>query len=329
MSLIASWQPAMETRRCQQALFAPKKRAVCSLLMCLVALGFGQLCLVQGWPVPMKDNILTSKIQCFVRERRRPKSIHKDTRQVQVDKDVRVITCKIKTAQTAGELADFLDTVVDKPTFNYIHVAAAYTKMGKLQKKGHIGPMATKMSVLARLQQRLQGMLVRKEMGEQGLSNILWAFANLFLDAPAVLQIVPALVQQIPGKVGDMIPQALSNSLWAAAQLQDAPKVLEIVPPLVVQIESKAGGMKAQHLSNSLWGSRAIAGCGGRGFEDCSSSCGTDPREGTQHCRARSLQQLVGSSQAARCCSRGGKDCASPRGANPPQGSWHDPAASA
>ena len=240
---------AMEARHQHKATMAPKKRAW--PLMCLVVLGFGQRCFVQGWPVPMKYTTSTSKIQRCVRERRQPvKGMHK----VPLDKDVRAITAKIKNTRTAGELLDYADTVVDKPIFNYIHVSAAYTKPGNFQKKGGLSPAEVRSNVLLRLGDRLQGMLARKEVDEQGLSNIIWAFANLFLDVPLVLKRVPALVEQIPGKVGDMIPQHLSNSLWAAAQLQDAaPKILEIVPALVEQIPFKAHDMDPQHVSNSLW----------------------------------------------------------------------------
>ena len=229
-----------------------------ALLLCLVVPVFGQRCFVRGWPVPIKDRILTSKIQRCVRERRQPvKGMHK----VSLDKDVRMITSKIKNTQTAGELLDYADTVVDKPIFNYIHVAATYTKLGSFQKKGGLSPAEVRSNVLLRLGDRLQGMLLRKEVGEQGLSNIIWAFANLFLDVPVVLKLVPALAEQIPGKAGDMIPQALSNSLWAAAQLQDAaPKVLNAVPALVAQISLDASKMDPQGLSNSLWAAGKLQG---------------------------------------------------------------------
>ena len=223
----------MQPRRDDQQAFAPKRRARWGLLFCLV-LGFGQL--------------------CFVRERRRPVPIKKDTRQGPVDKDVRIITSKIKNTQAAGELLDVLDTVVDKPVFNYIHLAAAYTKLGNLQKKNPLEPKEVQSSVLVRLQQRLQGMLMRKEVGIREMANILWAFASLFVSIRAVLKVVPELAEQIPGRAGDMKPQELANSLWAAAQLQhDAPVVLQIAATLVVQIQSKAGEMNAQGISNSLW----------------------------------------------------------------------------
>ena len=229
----------MESYHSREAAFPPKPRAGRALL-CLVVLVLGQLCFVQGWPAPIKNKTLSSKIQRFMREKPR-------------DKDVKKITSQIRDSPTAGDLLDYVDTLVDKPSFNYIHVAAAYTKLGNLRKKKPLDPNEVQGSVLVRLQRRLQGMLARKQVGTQALANILWAFANLFSDVPAVLKIVPDLAEQIPRKVGDMFPQHLSNSLWAIAQLQHVePKVLEMVPVLVKQIPLKAGDMKPQELANTL-----------------------------------------------------------------------------
>ena len=50
-----------------------------------------------------------------------------------------------------------------------------------------------------------------------------------------------------------MIPQHLSNCLFAAAQLKDeTPKVLEILPAIVGETSLKINGMVPQALSNSV-----------------------------------------------------------------------------
>ena len=61
-----------------------------------------------------------------------------------------------------------------------------------------------------------------KDMIPQALSNVLWAAAKLKDDAPDVLDVVDAIVEQVPGKAKDMIPQDLSNSLLALVLLQDS-----------------------------------------------------------------------------------------------------------
>ena len=115
-----------------------------------------------------------------------------------------MLTSKIKNAQTAGDLLDVVDGIVDKPIFDYIHAAAAYTKLGNFQKKGRLCPGDMNGNVLVRLDNRLHGMLVRKQVGAQGLANILWAAANLFSGIPAVLNMVPAIADQVPSKASDM-----------------------------------------------------------------------------------------------------------------------------
>ena len=69
-----------------------------------------------------------------------------------------------------------------------------------------------------------------------------------------MLDMVPAIAAQIPNTAKDMIPQHLSNCLWASAQLKDvAPDVLEAVPAIVTQIPGKAQDMIPQHLSSCLF----------------------------------------------------------------------------
>ena len=92
-----------------------------------------------------------------------------------------------------------------------------------------------------------------KDMDAQGLSNWLWASAQLKKVALVVLEAVPVIVSQIPSRAMDMNTQALSNCLWASAQLKDeVPKVLEIVPAMVGEISLKINDMVPQALSNSV-----------------------------------------------------------------------------
>ena len=86
---------------------------------------------------------------------------------------MKIITSKIKNSQTAGELLDYVDSVMDKLIFNYIHVAAAYTNLGSFKKKGQLGTMHVHGAVLVRLESRLLGMLGRGLVEAQALANIL------------------------------------------------------------------------------------------------------------------------------------------------------------
>ena len=70
-------------------------------------------------------------------------------------------------------------------------------------------------------------------IGAQGLSNSLWAAAKLQDAAPEVVKIVPALAAQIPLKAVSMNRQDLSNSLWA---LKDLPTASPAVPRAVLAL---------------------------------------------------------------------------------------------
>ena len=69
----------------------------------------------------------------------------------------------------------------------------------------------------------------------QHLSNCLWAAANLQESLPVVLTFVPSVADRIPNQVERMIPQALSNCLWAAAYLQEAAPAALTAVPAIVK----------------------------------------------------------------------------------------------
>ena len=153
MSACVSRQPAMRAHQCQNVPGVRKSLAGWALLPCLAVLDFGQA--------------------GFVRRR-----------QVPFNKDTRMLSARIKSAETAGELLDVVGRSVDEPVFNYIHAAAAYTRLGNLRKKGLLCAKEVDSDVLVRLGQRLQGMLLRREVGTLALANIFWAAASLFTDMP-------------------------------------------------------------------------------------------------------------------------------------------------
>ena len=67
-------------------------------------------------------------------------------------------------------------------------------------------------------------------------------------------------MQQVMQNPGGMNPQALANNLWAAAQLQDAaPEVLQVVPAVVAQIPAKAAEMNRQEVSMCISATMRLA----------------------------------------------------------------------
>ena len=198
--------------------------------------------------------------------------------------------------QSAAELLDLLGGVVDGPIFNKFHASAAYHSLATWKWKGGLTPSDKSSPVLPRLAPRVQDMALKGQleprqvanvlwslgqlsdgldiskgllmalvkslgekasgMNEQELSNSLLACVQLKVVVPKVLTVLPELAAQISFKAKDMVPQALSNCLWATARLKDDARdedVAKLVTALVRQIPEKAGGMDPQELSNSLW----------------------------------------------------------------------------
>ncbi|CAE7903069.1 unnamed protein product, partial [Symbiodinium sp. KB8] len=77
-------------------------------------------------------------------------------------------------------------------------------------------------------------------------------------DAHAPL--LPELVDAVRDKAGEMIPQGLSNCLWAAAKMQGVvPETARAVPAIAEHIPSKVMDFNLQELSNSFWASAHLA----------------------------------------------------------------------
>ena len=194
-------------------------------------------------------------VPCFVQERLRGTPTPRKTKGGGKSKanDPRILTSKIKKAETAAEVLRLLDSAVDTSMFNHIHASAACTSLVAFNGKGKLQAADAKSAVIRRLASRIDGLIKANEVGPRELANVLWAFAKMFVAIPAVLVIMPALVRGVAAKAKGMNARDLANSLWAAAQLQDAcPEVLEMVPALVAQVRSKAGDMKPQELSNII-----------------------------------------------------------------------------
>ena len=198
--------------------------------------------------------------------------------------------------KSAAELLDLLDRVVDGLIFDALHASAAYHGLATWKRKGGLTPSEKASPVLPRLAARVQDMALKGQLPPREVSNVFWSLGQLSDDldiskgllmalleslgekangmnahdlsndllacvqlkgvAPEVLTVLPKLAAQISIKAKDMVPQALSNSLWAFAQLKDDAShedVAKLVAALVRQIPDKAKGMKPQEISNSLW----------------------------------------------------------------------------
>ena len=105
----------------------------------------------------------------------------------------------------------------------------------------------TPTQLLAALVESMPTEVTVRGMIPQHLSNCMWASAKLKDAAPIVLAIM--------AQITNMDAQGFSNCLWASAQLKDvvAPDVLARVSAMAAQIPKKAQDLKPQELSNCLW----------------------------------------------------------------------------
>ena len=165
----------------------------------------------------------------------------------------RILTSKIKNAQSAKQLIQTLDGTVSRHIFNFFHASAAYTQLVSLKRRKSLQESDWNSPVLLRLHARVEDMMLQDELDAQGSTNIFWTLAQLSDRFSIPTPLLAALVKSMPAKVRNMKPQELSNCLWASAQLKDvAPDVLETVPAVTAQIPNKAKDMVPQALSNCL-----------------------------------------------------------------------------
>ena len=163
--------------------------------------------------------------------------------------DPRILTSKIKKAQTAAKLWQVLDGAVDSRIFNEIHASAACGKLVRWRSRAGL-----QSPVSQRLVKRMQHLIEAGHFSSRGLANVFWACAKLFVAFPVVLTVVPSLVKAVCDQAEEMNVQEMVNSLWAAAQLKDVSQdVLQAVRCIVAQIPGKAVDMNAQDMSNNLW----------------------------------------------------------------------------
>ena len=121
--------------------------------------------------------------------------------------DPKVLTRKIKKAETAAELLGALHGEVDSATFNEFHASAACTKLARWK----LGPGDVKNPTLQRLIDRIQVLIEGGRLDPQGLANILWAFAKLFIEVPKVCFVVPALAKAVGQVLWDHLASFARN----------------------------------------------------------------------------------------------------------------------
>ena len=174
----------------------------------------------------------------------------------------RVLTREIVEAGTPSKLLALLDQHVEHTSFNHFHMSAAFTRLVKMSKSRTLSEAEAGSTVWQRLAARLRNMLHEGLLPPRESANVFWAMAGLHAQVGQHVAVaLPALAEHISKVVDKMIPQHLSNCLWAAATLQEAaPEVLSAVPALAERIPRIQNDtmMGPQALSNCLWAAATL-----------------------------------------------------------------------
>ena len=131
----------------------------------------------------------------------------------QADAAARKLTSQIKGGmQSATELLDLLDGVVNGTIFNYFHASAAYHSLAT-KWKGGLTPSDKSSPVLPRLAARVQKMTEEGQVEPRAVANVLYSLGKLSGDLEVPKGLLMALVKSLGEKARGMNPQQLSNSL--------------------------------------------------------------------------------------------------------------------
>eukprot|EP00435_Cladocopium_sp_Y103_P019015 s2676_g4.t1 len=107
------------------------------------------------------------------------------------DRVARKLTVKIKAAKSSNELIRLLDTATEDSYFNHFHASAAYHKLARFHRSRSF-TQANDL-VLVKLHSRVQCMVERNELDEQGSANVLWGLAKLLDARPEALKLIRSL----------------------------------------------------------------------------------------------------------------------------------------
>lgn len=166
---------------------------------------------------------------------------------------------EITLAPDAATLLDILDTEIDKPVFDGIHLSASFSRLAKLASKreslkfgqqvfGHFGWNKLKTALTKSLEPGAEGL----RLDRRGLVNVFWSLAHLQREDVGLWQFYPMLVEQILKNVSKFNAQQLSNCLWALKELPFKNNVERVLQPLVVRAVEIIRSLTPQHVCNIL-----------------------------------------------------------------------------
>ena len=172
----------------------------------------------------------------------------------------KVLTSQISLAKSPEALIVTIKDSVRDSRFNAVHASAALTRLARFKRQGRLKRESINSSAWPMLKSRLKA-IIRKSLPARNVASIYWGLAVLS-DEPGLqflLKLLPGLMEATRSQLDDMIPQGLSNCLWASAKLQSmAPEVLKILPAMARHLPEKLAGMKPQEIAICLWAAATV-----------------------------------------------------------------------
>ena len=172
----------------------------------------------------------------------------------------KVLTSQISLSKSPEALIVTIKDSVRDSSFNAVHASAALTRLARFKRQGRLKRENINSSAWPLLKSRLRA-IIRKGLPARNVASVYWGLAVLS-DEPGLhflLKLLPGLMEVTRSQLDDMIPQGLSNCLWASAKLQSvAPEVLKILPAMARHLPGKLAGMKPQELAICLWAAATV-----------------------------------------------------------------------
>ena len=222
------------------------------------------------------------------------------------EKDARMLTSQITMTDSAAELLDLLMQQVQIKIFNEYHGSATVMKLARFKKTGQLRQADLSSAVRGKLSVRMREMFRQDLLSTRCTANVLYAAGEIHDDAHIpFMQVLPSLCETLRAKAAEMNEQDLSNSLLAAAKLQDA-------APEALDAAGQDKGYDSSALVQHLVGCCEAPRCITTGADRRARYCKADTAQDRWHDSAAFVQQPVGSCLAPRCFTRGSGCCASP-----------------
>ena len=186
--------------------------------------------------------------------------------------EARGLMSSIMQAQSAKKLIKHLDGAIEVEILNVIHASATYIQLAAFKKEGRLQSSDWDSTVLLKLHARVKDVVLQDQLPARETANILWSMAELCDQFRIPTQLLAALVESVPKKVGGMVPQALANCLWACLQLENEwHEVSQIVPAIDLEIPGRIKDMNPRDLCNTL-DARILLQESDPGLADCVAS---------------------------------------------------------